>query len=381
MTAKTLPPIHAFRAGRHTAMSGAVIEFSAQDLAASAAAYDPKVYPAPIVVGHPAIDAPAYGWVASLQSEGEDLYVHPDQVEAQFADLVSEGRYKRVSMSWFPPAHPRNPVPGVYYPKHLGFLGAAAPAVAGLKPVELSADDEGCVTVEFGELDGWMLRNIFRRFREWLIESAGMETADRIIPDYSIESIELPDAPQAMPAYSEPTQGESMTPEEKARLDALEAENARLKAEADVAAAKTAEFADREAALAAREAEARAGEVAEFADGLVKAGRVLPRDRDGLVAYLSGADAIEFAESDATVQKPAADWLRGFLSALPVQVDFAERGAPEGDGAAGGAASFAAPDGYAVDPGAMDLHRRAVAYQTAHAGTDYLAAVKAVSRT
>ncbi|OYW21050.1 MAG: hypothetical protein B7Z43_11640, partial [Sphingomonas sp. 12-62-6] len=36
------------------------------DLAATAAAYDPAKFEAPIVVGHPALDAPAYGWVRGL---------------------------------------------------------------------------------------------------------------------------------------------------------------------------------------------------------------------------------------------------------------------------------------------------------------------------
>ena len=172
-----------------------------------------------------------------------------------------------------------------------------------------------------------------------------------------------------------------MSPEEKARLDALEAENARLKTEADALKTQSAEFADREAALQAKEAAAHQAEIADFADGLIKAGKVLPRDKAGLVAYLAGADdagAIEFADGDATVKKPADEWLRNFLSALPAQVDFAERGAAEGDDAAT-VADFAAPDGYQVDAASMDLHRRALSHQAANK-TDYLTAVKAVSK-
>lgn len=360
-------------------MSGAVLDFSAADLAASASAYDPAVYQAPIVVGHPSVDAPAYGWVASVQAEADELYIQPDQVEAQFADLVSEGRYKKVSASWFPPAHPRNPVPGVYYLKHLGFLGATAPAVPGLKPVEF-ADDAECVTVEFSAADGWTVKNLFRRLREWLIAREGVEAADQVVPEWSIDGIEpapMPDQVNPMfAAPNNPDEGESMSPEEKARLEALEAENARLKAEADAAAAKSAEFADREAALAAREAEAHAAEIAEFADGLVKAGRVLPRDKAGLIAYLTGAETIEFAEADTTVQKPAADWLRTFLIALPVQVDFAERGAP-GDESTANAVEFAAPPGAEVDAKGLEMHRKALAYMKQHTCT-YDAAVDAV---
>ena len=365
-------------------MSGATIDFSAADLDAAASAYNPAIYQAPIVVGHPSVDAPAYGWVAGLAAEAGDLYALPDQVEAQFADLVSEGRYKKVSASWFPPTHPRNPVPGVFYLKHLGFLGATAPAVSGLKPVEFSDDDAACVTVEFAMADGWTVKNLFRRLREWFIAEKGLETADQVIPEWSIDGVQVETestAPNPMFATPNTDEGDAMSDAEKARLAELEAQAAALAAENAALKSQSAEFADREAALAAREAEARAAEIAEFADGLVKAGKVLPRDKAGLVAYLSAdgsANAIEFADAEgATVTKPADAWLREFLTALPVQVDFAERGAPEGDTPA--AAEFAAPEGYAVDPGSMDVHRRAVAYQAANAGTDYLAAVKAVS--
>ena len=55
-----------FRTGRHTASSGTSLAFTEADLAATAAAYDPALHEAPIVVGHPKDNAPAYGWVKSL---------------------------------------------------------------------------------------------------------------------------------------------------------------------------------------------------------------------------------------------------------------------------------------------------------------------------
>ncbi len=58
--------IEIFRPGTHTAMSGETIGFTEAQLRASAAAYDPAKHEAPIVVGHPRHDGPAYGWVKSL---------------------------------------------------------------------------------------------------------------------------------------------------------------------------------------------------------------------------------------------------------------------------------------------------------------------------
>jgi hypothetical protein len=83
--------LHIFRAGIHQPMQGGAIEFREADLAATAAAYDPAFGEAPIVVGHPKLDAPAYGWVRALRAEGGDLVAEPHQVEPAFAEMVQAG--------------------------------------------------------------------------------------------------------------------------------------------------------------------------------------------------------------------------------------------------------------------------------------------------
>lgn len=75
-----------FRAGKHTSVDGRTLEFSAADIAAIAAGYDPQLAEAPLVVGHPAsLTEPAYGWAKSLSAEDGVLYAEPHQVEPQFA--------------------------------------------------------------------------------------------------------------------------------------------------------------------------------------------------------------------------------------------------------------------------------------------------------
>ncbi|MFV0411476.1 MAG: hypothetical protein ACK5LJ_17790 [Paracoccus sp. (in: a-proteobacteria)] len=127
--------IEVFRPGTFTPMEGAPLTFSAADLRAIADAYDSKATPAPIVVGHPAIDAPAYGWIDSIDYDAgaERLVANLRDIDPAFAELVKAGRFRKVSMSYFSPNQGHNPVPGTWYPKHVGFLGAAAPAVPGLK--------------------------------------------------------------------------------------------------------------------------------------------------------------------------------------------------------------------------------------------------------
>lgn len=147
-------PLHIFRAGRHTAQSGQSFEFSEAEVEGIAAAYDPALHEAPIVVGHPRTDAPAYGWVKSLRAEGAELFAEPDQVEPAFAEMVRAGRFKRISASFYAPKSAANPTPGTYYLKHVGFLGAQPPAVKGLKAAEFAEDAEA-VTLEiaFSEED------------------------------------------------------------------------------------------------------------------------------------------------------------------------------------------------------------------------------------
>ncbi len=189
-------PLHIFRAGRHTAMSGQSLAFSEVDVAGIARAYDPALHEAPIVVGHPKADAPAYGWVKSLRAEGAELFAEPDQVEPAFAEMVRAGRFKRISASFYPPKAAANPVPGSYYLKHVGFLGAQPPAVKGLKAAEFAEGGEE-VVIEFSEAEiagvsaAGMggVRRVLAGLREWFLSAQGQDVADRVVPVHEIEAM------------------------------------------------------------------------------------------------------------------------------------------------------------------------------------------------
>lgn len=105
------------------------------------------------MIGHPDTDAPAFGWVEPFDDNAKAgrLFAELGDIEPAFADLVKAGRFKKVSMAYFAPGQSHNPVPGTCYPKHLGFLGAAAPAVSGLKNARFSAPADAVFTAAFGE--------------------------------------------------------------------------------------------------------------------------------------------------------------------------------------------------------------------------------------
>jgi hypothetical protein len=378
MARAALQPIEIFRPGRHTDMSGEALEFSEADLHASAAAYDPALHEAPLTVGHPRHNLPAYGWVRALAVPETDssLQATPHQVDPAFAEMVRAGRFKKISASFYRPHAPGNPKPGVYYLRHVGFLGAQPPAVKGLRDAEFADDEAGVVTLEFGEDARWgfeSIARVLRGLREWLIERDGTETADRVVPDYLIrdtQAVAEDEREAGAAAYSEPTQETPAMPEQQP-VDLAERE---------------AELNSREQAIKDREDQARAGEAARrhaeaaaFAERLVEAGKVLPKDRDALVAFMDGLDAeaaIEFGEGDERRRHGAGEWLQEFLEALPPRVDFGEH--TPGETQDEQTADFAAPPGYAVDAQQLELHRKALAYQREH-DTDYVTAARAVA--
>ena len=155
--------IEIFRAGTHTAMEGQEISFSDEDIDSIAAAYNGyhrAGYGAPLCLGHPASNGPAYGETAGLISKNGRLFalVKPDN---RLLDMVQSGLYKKVSAAFYKPGEARNPAgTGAWYLRHIGFLGAQPPAVKGLEQVEFM---ESAYPVCFGhneshvyfsELDG-----------------------------------------------------------------------------------------------------------------------------------------------------------------------------------------------------------------------------------
>jgi len=275
----SIPTLHIFKAGTHTANSGLSLTFSASDLAATAAAYDPAKHEAPLVVGHPATDDPAYGWVDTLALIADGLEATPRQVDPAFAAMVNDEHFNRISSSFFLPDAPNNPVPGVYYLRHIGFLGAAAPAVKGLRKPRFDLSDEaGTVTVEFS-----------------------------VSPAQEVSFVSETNPQSSQPAAS--PAGDTV--DYAAQNRDLVAENARLQAE-----------------LAAERARQARSEVAAFAETLIGQGRLLPRDKAGVIEFVSGIQAdqtVEFADGGNVVKTTARAWLDDFLKRLPVQVDFSER--------------------------------------------------------
>lgn len=377
--------IEIFRAGKHVDMHGREFEITREHVAATAQGYDPAKHEAPIVIGHPTTSAPAYGWVRDLRADGDLLVADVQQLEPTFAAAVNAGAYKKRSASFLLPNASNNPVPGTYYLRHVGFLGAQTPAVMGLRDAQFAAGDE---FAEFASDRRWAFRGVaemLRRLREWFVGREGVEEADKVLPTWQIDS--LVEAAQADgetvmagPAFSTPAEPQ-IDPAIAAREQAIAQRETEQLAREQAIAARETEHLQREQARIAQEHAAHRQTTAAFASGLVDAGRLLPREAatvTELLVVLHEQPAVAFASPDGgepLMQSPA-EALSALLANLPVRLDYREKSRGEPLPAS---ASFSAPSGTYVDPARLELLNRARAYQAEHPESSLVEAVNAVS--
>ena len=347
--------IEIFRAGRHRTVAGVEIAFSEAEVAHIASAYDPTKHEAPAVVGHPALDGPAYGWIKGLKADGGSLKAEVS-LTPSFAEVVGAGHYKKVSAAFYTPGQSGNPAPDGYYLRHLGFLGAQPPAIKGLEPFAFAdgvADGLAVVDIDlaFAEAEASDITGLGRvlarlagmveRIRDHIAETVGAEEADKIADPRELDWLrsdasELVGRASERMRVSDPAHFSEHQPDPNSEEPEVTTPN------------KDAEkqLADREAAIALREQQladrertaSRAADVA-FAESLIAAGKLPALQKDNLVAVLGalprGDDtesAVQFAEADEggatkTTSMSAHSAFMKMVEAAPSIVAFGEHGA------------------------------------------------------
>ncbi|CZT36368.1 hypothetical protein GA0004734_00033670 [Rhizobium sp. 9140] len=322
-----MKPFEIFKTGSHVSTQGKAITFSDADVAAIASSYDPANHQAPIVVGHPKTNAPAFGWVKALSVKDGRLVAEPDRLDPSFSEMVRDGKFLKVSAALYDPAAPGNPTPGSYHLRHVGFLGAEPPAVKGLAGIEFAEATD--LVLEFAETPwrtAWTMDSIgrlFRGMRDYFIETADIATADRIIPQYEIDQINENAASmraeareeEVRPTFSETTKDLSMTNVQKTeaeRLAELDAREAAIKA--------------RETTFSEANTKAQAAADSAFVEGVIAAGRLPIGLKDTAIALFSemSDDVLTFSEAGAQKTTSPRGAFRELLEKLPVPVETTE---------------------------------------------------------
>lgn len=378
-------PIHILKTGHYTDMYGRHYQFSEDDLNDIMQTYDPTLHEAPIVVGHPRSDGPAYGWVGGVKRGSDGLSVEPRDVEPQFAELVKTRRYSKVSACLYGPDTPGNPTPGKYYLRHVGFLGAQPPAIKGLKPVTFA--DAGEDLIELSEWSQQTTASLFSRIRDFIISQFGLEKADSVVPDYMIDSLRddasrTPASPVS--AFSDPAgspaedviqptpEHQAPTPPEDTAVDKelqakLQKENDDLKRQIE----------ERNKADAQRATAERHNANVAFAEGLINdpQPRLAPAAKDKVVAILDALDAPDnsghpptFSEGETT--QTLAETFRNLLKQGNPVICFGEVATVDKAALSSIPAEFAE-----ADPARLEMHTKAVALAQAENIT-YEAAVR-----
>ncbi len=288
----TAPRVEVLRVGRFRDLHGREITIDAALLRELADSYDPTLYQAPVVIGHPQHNSPAFGPLSDPRATPTTLEVALTDLDPDFVAAHRAKRYPQRSLSFWPAHHPDNPLPdqGRAYLRHLGFLGGVAPAVKGLRGADLAAADADVITLELAA------------------EAVG-DAGTAAVLDALDDSLETPMADSSTaPAAADPT------------VTAAAAELAEREAALH---ARAAALDAREQALALAEAARQRAAVTAFAERLASEARLLPRDVAPVVEILLALDAARpdpapafaaAAGDDPAPQTPGT-WLRAHLEA------------------------------------------------------------------
>jgi hypothetical protein len=120
-----------FSTGTHTSKNGVTKTYTEADLDNIVNSYNPEYHEAPITIGHPSDNSPAYGWVQSLKRNGEKLIATVSDLLPEFKEMLEKKLFKKRSISLYPDGSLR----------HIGFLGALPPSVKGLKNLSFGDDE------------------------------------------------------------------------------------------------------------------------------------------------------------------------------------------------------------------------------------------------
>ena len=316
--------IEVFRAGAHVDSSGKACSFTTADLDQMAA--NVALSAPPAVLGHPKHNDPAYAWGRQVKRDGESLFVKFEDINPAFEAGVDSGAYRNRSVSVVKDATHGWRI------RHVGWLGAAPPAIDGLQPLDYTADE---TALEFSAAaNGWDvgyalsdIASALRGLRDHLIATVGIEAADAAVSDWRITSItdaatRIRQADADPHPFTAPAGAPTMLTQ--ADLDRTAAETeARVRTE--LAAQQSAEFTAATELANRLLAERRAERIATQITTWKAAGQLLPAEEAGLAEFMAALEGgqsgtFEFtaagaAAGTAPTKKTPAEFFAEFVAA------------------------------------------------------------------
>lgn len=218
--------VEIFIAGTRPASNGVLTTISPENLQEVVDTYNPNYFRAPLLVsetvGHDIGNYSdtevskskelCHGIPKKLKRVGSRLYAQFDKVSKNFSQWVRDKQIHSVSSSFYLPNSPNNPYPGKWSLRHIAGLGSTPPACKGLAPLPEPPLDweefEEC-SVSFNDYENegiadfctcknmminspWQVAaDLFQKYREYLIESEDLETADQVLPSEQINAIRM----------------------------------------------------------------------------------------------------------------------------------------------------------------------------------------------
>ncbi|STJ83865.1 phage-like protein [Escherichia coli] len=167
-------------------MHGKKLPFTPDDLAACVKAYDPSVHEAPLVIGHPRTEDPAWGWVKALSLSGVDLMAEPAQLDPQFAEMVTDGRFKKCPLFLTSRIHRpiRSPACSTFA---MGLSRGTATFRQGLKQVSFSEAGRRCV--EFADWRPSRMPPVGKAARFSDAPRFSLDEAEKVLPEWQLNSL------------------------------------------------------------------------------------------------------------------------------------------------------------------------------------------------
>lgn len=260
--------VEIFKAGTHTDSAGNTRTWTTDDLDKIVKQYNPDYHEAPIVVGHPKDNAPAFGWVEALKRKGDKLLAKFRQVVPEFAEMVKKGLFKKRSISLYPDLTLR----------HVGFLGATPPAVKGLADVAFSEKQE--ITIE--------------SFSENIEKEENMKQVEEL-------QQQLEEQKKLLLEFKESLK------QKDTQIEELKQQNAELKKqlETTISEKKRAEF-------------------EQFCDQLMDEGKLTPAQKKMVLDFMTIMDEVGKYEFSEDGEKDALSEFKNFLNGLQKQVELDE---------------------------------------------------------